>query len=646
MVKNRTKFAAFFFLLSGLVTACGKSTSDSYLRHNDNQPTRSNSVWNWSEVSEENQEKIVLAGEAPQGFLSNSSKLVKRSQYWVDQIDSKMRSAHSQEMAGVPKPKVKLLKVPDFNAFIAGMYSCFDLSLEISDREGSRDSGIFIDLSAGGELYRWNDTDADFPVECIKDPSKETLIQALAEFNASSASCKFEVRENKVVASADCPVAEEMNSPRAIAAGGKIVISRTSSWVNIFTGLIEKIADEDEFVAVIAHELAHYYRSHITANKTDYDFFYLLGERNPNTRPVERSDLRAFGDEVYLSSKIVNTDPIFAKIPAQKLSAKIYLAAGDLARQACELGACASQCRTVANLVNDTAYRTNNKLYPFGAGVTAPAIYFEKFETNALACLATVPYSDSSAITEEMVLAAIEGPVWFGAADNQNFYPAGVRGVIRSLLASIAGRSRPLPAAANVLELLKQLGTKLDAQLPRAMAAMVQARDQKLGQYTAEQEADELAVEWTTKIGLPPTSMVKANMMIASLSPEDEMNGLLFGGESCKVLFDNDWADAAGTAVFVPIGDYSEVHHSACFRAFNTQRELLAHSYVQQAGDQSTPPGGTWSAVKAEATRVNNRLRALAAPTGRRVQNVQGFAKRDTARLNSCAISQEHSQGK
>jgi hypothetical protein len=640
MVKNRTKFTVFAILGVALMSACGSNNNTSTLQHDNNRPVRDAANWNWKEVSESDQETIVLAGAAPRGFVPSNSNLVKRSQYWVDRIDASLRANHAAEMAGVPKPKVKLLKVPEFNAFIAGSYSCFNLPLEISGRSGSRDSGLYIDLSAGGELTRWNDDDPSFPEKCINEPDRATLVTALAQFNATSSSCKFDVTDTKVVASADCALAADMEDAGGIAAGGKIVIGRTSSWVNIYTGLIEQLPNEEQFVSVISHELGHYYRSHMTSKPSEYGYYYILSDRNPDHKPEARSDLKEFGDEVYQSAEIVNIDPSFAKIDGQQISAKVYLAAGDLARQVCAAGGCTSSCKAVADLVNDSGYKRNNRIYPFGAGAITASIYLSKFEDNAKACLSGLQYGVNSTITPAMISEAIVQPVWFGAADNQDYYPANVKGAIRDILANVAKRSAALPTATTALELVQALGKKLDAQLPRAIELMAQARDQKLGQYTQEQEADELAVEWTTTIGLPPESMVHTNMTMAGMSAEDEMGGLIFGGETCTKLFENNWQDAAGNPVFVPVGDYSEIHHSACFRAFNTQRELLAHSYVQQSGNRPTPPGGAWDLIKTEATRVNRRLRQLErSPRANHVTETHTFAKKDQARLDSCVFS-------
>lgn len=643
MSKKSAKNLVFFALGLGFISSCGQNSADSQLKHNHGEPVRPSSMqWNWSAVKEADHEKFVLDGSAPNGFVPTSSYLVKRSQYWVDQIDSKIRAAHPTEMAQVPRPLVKVIKEDQFNAFIAGVYSCFNLSIEVAERTGHRDQGLFVDLAEGGELTRWNDDDPDFPVKCVADADKATLVKALDAFNARGLSCQFTLEGNKVVASADCPLASDMDDEGGVAAGGKLVIARTSSWVNIYSGLIEQLPNEEQFVAVIAHELGHYYRSHITSSAADYGYYYSMGDHNPGQRPIADSELQSFGEEVYGAAEVINSDSLFAKIEGQKISAKMYLAAGDLARQVCAAGGCSSECSAVANLVKDKAYKRNNGIYPFVQVPKSTSQYFSSFEANAVACLENLPYAPNGKVTPVMVATAMASPVWFGASDGQDYYPADALSLIRDILAQVASRAGKIEDADNALELIYAYGKLLDEQSIASIGLMTQAQERRLGQYTAEQEADELSVEWTTMVGLSPKSMVMANMTMASLGGgDDEMGGFVIGGDRCKTLFDADWKDKDGSQVFVPVGDYSEDHHSACFRAFNAYRELSAHNYAQKSKDGSVPPGGSWEKIKAEAAKVNTRVRwSRVIPWFNRANVQKSFVGRDMDRLNSCVFSQ------
>ena len=63
---------------------------------------------------------------------------------------------------------------------------------------------------------------------------------------------------------------------------------------------------------------------------------------------------------------------------------------------------------------------------------------------------------------------------------------------------------------------------------------------------------------------------------------------------------DNSWIDPYGKLDFkiLPVGDYSEVHHSRGYRAFNASREIKAHQYASRASVSGDP--GVWTKMKHE----------------------------------------------
>lgn len=118
-------------------------------------------------------------------------------------------------------------------------------------------------------------------------------------------------------------------------------------------------------------------------------------------------------------------------------------------------------------------------------------------------------------------------------------------------------------------------------------------RDQNLGFYTDEQEADELALELLSKVGISgEIAMDKIFVMLKEFgtSGDDAL-----GHDECSKLREAGWKGADGKVASVPVGDPSNAHHSLCFRAFNVAQEIEAHKY--QLAERPTPPGGEWSAL-------------------------------------------------
>jgi hypothetical protein len=129
-------------------------------------------------------------------------------------------------------------------------------------------------------------------------------------------------------------------------------------------------------------------------------------------------------------------------------------------------------------------------------------------------------------------------------------------------------------------------------------------REHGLGFYTTEQEADEIALELMSKIGVPPGVAVDKVLNMLKTFGGDGI-----GWTECSMLRDHGWKDTNGADVSVPVGDPSNAHHNLCFRAFNMTREINAHRYEPVA--RPSAPGGDWTLLFA---RLVTDLAAPPAP--------------------------------
>jgi hypothetical protein len=136
-------------------------------------------------------------------------------------------------------------------------------------------------------------------------------------------------------------------------------------------------------------------------------------------------------------------------------------------------------------------------------------------------------------------------------------------------------------------------------------------RERRLGFYTQEQEADEIALEILANSGIAPS--VAIDKIFDNLKMAEEMGGELDPNAikyaECMMLREQGWKDAEGKPVSVPVGDPVNAHHNSCFRAFNMAREINAHRY-EVAMRPSTPPPA-WTEVLA---KMNTDLAAPPAP--------------------------------
>lgn len=121
-------------------------------------------------------------------------------------------------------------------------------------------------------------------------------------------------------------------------------------------------------------------------------------------------------------------------------------------------------------------------------------------------------------------------------------------------------------------------------------------KDNRLGFYTTEQEADELGMENLMNIGFPPTLIQDKQLhaMQGAGAASDEY-------AKCIAMRAADWKDAQGNPLDVDVGSLADEHHDNCFRVFNADREMAIHHYVVTA-PKPVPPGPSWEEALAAAT--------------------------------------------
>jgi hypothetical protein len=99
-----------------------------------------------------------------------------------------------------------------------------------------------------------------------------------------------------------------------------------------------------------------------------------------------------------------------------------------------------------------------------------------------------------------------------------------------------------------------------------------EARDGRLGFYTIEQEADEVALQYLRAVNREPKALADGLMSYLRKTqgsalknlPED----LAWGHSKCESEYQ------AGFPKDLGVGIYNDPHHTSCFRIFNVQRHL------------------------------------------------------------------------
>lgn len=315
-------------------------------------------------------------------------------------------------------------------------------------------------------------------------------------------------------------------------------------------GLIREARSEGDIVAVLAHELAHYYRADpvLPADQKE-GFFYRQSEVPVATRPQPDPALAELGRRVHEASR----QGVHPLLPGQTLHVGIAWNAlsnvdyplGKL----CRTASCRPECQEFLRLA-DTKYTIFNE-DNWDRKDEKFVTLMRPFEESFLACARTVRLAD----TELDPFLDLPGQ------DLKPFVQPPYGETLQDLFLVFS------KAAAKAEEInIKPL--------------LLQAVKERLGHYTYEEEADSLGLELASIAGFDPRILIDYRLgRLQATGPFWKDEDIEFGYETCVRLYGQKWRDDAGKPVFVPIGDFSEIHHSQCFRAFNLDREIQAHGY-------------------------------------------------------------------
>lgn len=604
-MKKIAKLTTLFAPALAVIQGCSPTApAASSVKHDLGHPTRTTSGWNWVAATDDQYENAIapLFGINAADILPSDSKLTQRIQFWVDKVDAALRADHAQELAGVPKPKAKVIMEKTPNAFIAPAPVCYSVPVKLRSGNptaaNTRDRAI-IDPSTG-ELSDF--AAADY--ECIEATGSASVKTFAQDFNAASPDCKFNVTgsgaSTTLVPNSACRISDDLGADTVLAK--KVVLLQTASFVTVHTGIFG-IMDEAAFVAVLAHELGHYYRSHVTAHESAFGYYYTLDVSNPDHRPTAEAAMKDYGDKAFAAATLLSGNDYYNLVPDQKHRSELFFATGSLVASVGAASNAPAECKSAATFFKTEGFVTDIDVFPFVGDNNELNNAYKAFETKARACLAKLTVKASGGVSPsgaswaafKDLITAPEWPTWLFSL------PPSTARQIGALLAVIDSRVGDAPAVGTkwdkVIEVLSQRFADQDAA---GILALKTAHEKHVGQYTAEQEADEEAAEWIAKLGFNPGASVDAMHALAIGEPTG-LHGMSLGQADCEELWANDWLKD-GVYQFVPVGDFSEVHHSTCYRMFNLEREIAAH---QQASSGATLPehgGQLWKDLQTAAS--------------------------------------------
>lgn len=596
------------FGLLALSISCG-TPHDSNLKHDDGKPVRSSLSSNWIKVDRTTFVTKVLR-QPESKALAESSPITQRFQMWVDKIDAYFRTREPVLTSGVPKPSVVVLKDRNANAYVASTVVCYKVNISFGDAQKNLPNGIFLDKSSDAI-----DTDvpADYPCLTASNSDLSNIAQEIA---AKNLSCQYTVSGDSLQFSENCQVLDK--NYQSGFTSDKLLLLKTPNWFVILSGIADLLDSEETMVGVIAHELGHYYRAHSNTYKGEYDFYYTQKDAgNDKHKPIADPSLESFGKKIFQISAAYTGLSYIQRGEQYKLNPMYFLAMGDIARQVSENNLAVSNRifdNPVDSLVDNPFAQSlpNCKLAAsFEAGRNGQALsampftppsdmkVYEAFVQASMGCLDEI---ESLNLKNNLdVETAFKAPKWAPFTKNPQF--SGSLSKLNELMKTfeVIGEGVKIPSNSIKDSIFKEAEQVLKNNIENVTKTLISAYEARLGQYTVEQEADDISVEVLSNIGLGGNAATDTYM--ALVRKNDSFGGLDIGKAKCQKLRENNWVDPDGVfdISIMPVGDYSENHHSSCYRVFNASREVTAHGYNKEATTQVDK--SIWESMKKELAR-------------------------------------------
>lgn len=287
--------------------ACSLATDDSAgsqeSAHTEGQITFAQYKWLWADETLDEFKANAASGsfwDTPE-FLPLDHPMTARLQFWLDTMDRAVREAFPKELENTPPPKLIVRKTTDPNAWVTYMPISFDVKGRLARASAVSDASAPPppDPDAGDAapppppapppvaplffLYNTGKVGTLQSGTAIKRPFDKTLLDQFVKFHDDGFSkCNLKTDGTEIYFNEGCVVDDSLSPSLS----SSVAFYGTAKYVTITTGLITSMLDEDRIVAVLAHELGHYYRTHSAQPSDMLNYFYALGDANEARKPA------------------------------------------------------------------------------------------------------------------------------------------------------------------------------------------------------------------------------------------------------------------------------------------------------------------------------------------------------------------------
>jgi hypothetical protein len=598
-----TSAAAVLFSIfaSGFVGGCTplakkRSENDSQAQHAALSFTNGNEPWQWvTQTDAETDAFLTSLGYPKHTVFPPNHPATVRMQAWLDALMVVARQAddsHSRNRATVrdiPRPIVRISKGDSINASVNGIPICLELKGRIDQdanaqpvKRNANQTAIKNDVELSYDI-RNRLFSASTPLKGCQTPKQNPEPAAFVRwFNAKNLQCQLKIFENDVIVP---PVCMSKNNTGQFQPFGTIRMSATVPLVVFGEGMMRAASTEHEAVSILAHELAHILKSHAANEDSGYDYFYTIAKRNPKSKPVPDSKQEVLGEKLRMMSR----DLSFYQVAGSRFDGALFPSSFGFANAnsfpfCSASSSCQKACQDLNAFVLSKAFATivENQNTPIFLG-GKPSFPLSKLSDEQVPAYLTFEQKLSTCAAFEPVQ----------KDDPQGTYMQLTKGSPTYVQQYVASN---LPA--NREQLMTAITQAFRARAKQKKALYAEALDTRLGYYTVEQEADELALELLTLLGVNPATLPMFEMKLGGIAEQERgLDPLQISHFQCTQLRANNWKSLTGGQAKIPLGSIADLHHGSCFRVYNADREIATHGWKIRKSSHPTPafeaPWGT-----------------------------------------------------
>jgi hypothetical protein len=574
----RLSLSFIFIILLG----CTEQGAVSKLQHDAAQYVPSPDAWHWQDLTTEQFENIHIPSNGwgtAEDFLPESHAATQRMNYLLRKTHERLLEHYPDQLKNVPLPRARIFKNEGAEAYVTPVPVCYRVPVRLGEAGPAQDSQSsveWITLDHNGNLT----TDQQSGL-CVKremtraeavdyfDWINQNIRRSASQHGQTDDFCEIAVEDAgknfQLVPGAACQRTADLEG---VSQSQGFVIWKAQPYIILYSGILQHVDAEIKIMTTLAHELAHYYKGHLTSFAGDYDYFYQLdAERNASHKPLPDPALQERGREIRAAAQLVQSD--LNQEADQRYASELFYPIWALVSRACPVDSqeeCPAACTDLVTLVHDDEAYASFGDWPYADMPDAGRLSYQKYEKGLSQCAPHLRFTETSSGGQGISLTDMDE-----AFASENF---------GELLQIMEIPDLSIFKDQTLEQLLSRLQSGLKDGKMRAREILAKANVDGIGLYTWEQEADEQQMETVSLLGLDPVQLVKWDVDFYDKygGSYDENSGLDM--QRCRELLMKDWMED-GKPVLVPVADFNNTHHSDCFRIFTTSREIAAHQWHQ-----------------------------------------------------------------